>query len=234
MKILLWFSSILLLCNIAVGQSFELSPVQDSYKGLIGETVKAPLRIKNTTEKSITLYIKKVNTEIGSTQKNYFCLDNACMDQRGEDFSLKLEPGQTINSLLVALESGLVAGESNVHYVIYNKANPTDQAELDLSFRVEEKPEKESIYNSRNVQLHDVYPNPVNDYAFVEYKILNDKIKARIVIHNILGTVISEYALPTIETKIKIHTEELNSGIYFYTLYIDNDGVMTRKLIVKN
>jgi hypothetical protein len=82
--------------------------------------------------------------------------------------------------------------------------------------------------------LHDVYPNPVSDYAYVDYKILSDRTKARIVIHNILGNSVGEYDLPLAESRIKIRTEELNAGIYFYTLYIDNEGVMTRKLVVKN
>ena len=102
----------------------------------------------------------------------------------------------------------------------------------DLNFIVEEKAAKANIYTSRNITIQDVYPNPANEHAYVDYKILNDRIKARILIHNILGTLISEYNLPIIENKIKIRTEELSSGIYFYTLSVDDEGVLTRKLVV--
>jgi hypothetical protein len=81
--------------------------------------------------------------------------------------------------------------------------------------------------------LHDVYPNPVVDHAVVDYRILNDQVKAKIVIHNLLGNVVGEYALPSMENYVRFRTEGLSAGIYFYTLYIDNEGVMTRKLIVR-
>jgi hypothetical protein len=42
-----------------------------------------------------------------------------------------------------------------------------------------------------------------------------------------------DYDLPASETRVKIQADELISGVYFYTVYIDNSGVLTRKLIVR-
>lgn len=235
MKKFLWLAIFILFSVVALGQTgFEVLGLQENYRGIIGETIKAPLRVKNTSDKAITLIIRKISIQIGSTQRNYFCLDSNCLDQRNDDVVLRIDPGLTLNSLQIALEGGLVPGESNAKYLIFNKQNGSgDFFEFEVNFVTEEKPEKHSIYNSRRITLHDVYPNPVNDHAFVDYKILNERAKARIVIHNILGNVVGEYTLPFAENKVKIRTEELNSGIYFYTLYIDNEGVLTRKLIVK-
>jgi hypothetical protein len=229
-----------LLCGFVIislglaAQSFEITGIQESYKGVIGETIKAPVLFKNTSEKTITLIIRKVSSEIGSTQKNYFCIDANCLDQKIEDHIVKIEAGQTLTSFNVALEAGLVSIYSSVKYIAYNKSNPMESREIELHFVVEEIPERQSIYTSRHISVRDVYPNPINDHAFVDYKVLNDKIKAKIIIHNILGSPVGEYELPTLESKVKIRGEELNAGIYFYTLYIDNEGVMTRKLIVKH
>ena len=62
---------------------------------------------------------------------------------------------------------------------------------------------------------------------------MNDQIKAKIVVHNILGNIVGEYSLPSFENFVRVKTDDLSAGIYFYTLYIDNEGVMTRKLIVR-
>ena len=223
-----------MISSCGFSQGFELTSLLDSYKGLIGETIKAPLRLKNTSEKPITLIIRKVNSQIGSTQKNYFCLDNSCLDQKiVDDYVLKIEPGQVLNNFQVVLEAGLVSGESSIKYLVYNKSNPAQSIEFELNFNVEEKPEKENIYSSRFITLHDVYPNPVVDQAVVDYKVMNDQIKAKIVVHNILGNIVGEYLLPSLENFVRVKTDELSAGIYFYTLYIDNEGVMTRKLIVR-
>lgn len=234
MKTLVLAAIILVISSCGFSQGFELTSLMESYKGLIGETIKAPLRLKNTSEKPITLIIRKVNGQIGSTQKNYFCLDNNCLDQKiVDDYVLKIEPGQVLNNFQIVLEAGLVSGESSIKYLVYNKSNPGQSIEFELNFNVEEKPEKENIYSSRFITLHDVYPNPVVDQAVVDYKVMNDQIKAKIVVHNILGNIVGEYLLPSLENFVRVKTDELSAGIYFYTLYIDNEGVMTRKLIVR-
>ena len=214
-------------------QNFEVSGLQDAYKGTIGDLIKAPLRIKNKTEKPITLVIRRVDTQIGTTQKNLICPDNDCADQRSEEFIFKLEPGQTLQNLSFGLEAGLAEGYSTVRYMIFNKSNPSESSAIELNYVVEGKSEKTSIYSSKYITIHDVYPNPVIDHANIDYKIHSDDVKTKIVIHNILGNTLTEYELASVETSIKIPADQLGAGIYFYTLYIENEGVMTRKLIVK-
>jgi len=233
MKIVLLAVMVILLNCASYAQGFELTGLQDNYKGIIGETIKAPLKFRNTSDKAITLVIRKVSDQIGSTQKNYMCVDGNCLDQRVEDYLVKLEPGQTLSTFQIALDAGLVSGESVLKYQAYNRVNPTQTIEFDLNFNVEERPEKENIYTSRFVTLHDVYPNPVVDQAVVEYKVINDRVKAKLVVHNLLGNVVGEYSLPSIENFVRVKTDELTAGIYFYTLYVDNESVMTRKLIVR-
>ncbi|HEY5918020.1 MAG TPA: T9SS type A sorting domain-containing protein [Chryseolinea sp.] len=218
-------------CGFA--QSFEVTSLQDSYNGFIGEAIKAPLRLKNTSDKAITLIIRNVDAQIGSSQRNYFCLDNNCLDHKVEDFIVKIEPGQVMNNFQVVLDAGLVSGESSLRYVAFNKYNPGQVVEFDLNFIVEEKPEKQNLYSSRFITLHDVYPNPVVDQAVVDYKMNNDQVKAKIVVHNILGNVVGEYSLPSSENFVRVRTDDLSAGIYFYTLYVENEGVITRKLIVR-
>lgn len=214
-------------------QTFEVGPVQDIYKGFIGETVRVPLRFTNHSDKPITLIIRKTSASLGGTQKNYFCLDDNCLDQRVEDVMVRLEPGQTISNFQVALEAGLANGISSVKYVVFNRQNTAENIEIDLNFSVEERTSKEDIYASNHIVLHDVYPNPVVDYAFVNYNLLNDAMEAKIIIHNILGNPVEEYSLPATENRVKIRADAMDAGIYFYTLYLDNEGVVTRKLIVK-
>lgn len=230
----LLLSAILMLSSAhTLAQGFEIVSLQESYKGTIGEMIKAPVRFKNTTDKSITVIIRKVSSEIGSTQKNFICLDLNCLDQRADDHIIKIEAGQTLSTVQVALEAGLVSGLSSVKYIAFNKSNPSQSIEFEVNFTVEEKAEKQSIYTSKYITLKDVYPNPVVDLALVDYKILNDNIKAKIVIHNILGNNQGEYELSSFENLLRIPADNLNAGIYFYTLYINNEGVLTRKLIVK-
>jgi hypothetical protein len=231
MKVL-WLAIFFHLTHLLAAQSFEISGFQDSYKGKIGEIIKAPLRLKNVSDKPITLIIRKVEALIGGTQKNYFCLAENCLDANVEDHTVRIEPQQTYTVLQIALEGGLAPGVSSVKYAVFNRSNPADTFEFEVNFQVEEQSDAD-IYNSDVVVLHDVYPNPVSDYAFVDYKILDERVKASIIIHNLLGNPIDEYQLPFGENKVKLRADALSAGIYFYTLYLDNEGVITRKLIVR-
>lgn len=219
-------------CFVADAQSFEVSGLQENYKGLIGEIVKAPIKIKNTSEKPIVLIVRKISQEIGSTQKNFFCLDGNCLEEKIEDYIVKLEGGQSLSSLQIGLDGGLAPGLSIVRYVIFNKFNPSQSYEFELNFAIEEKPAKQNIYQSKVITVKDVYPNPAIEQAFVDYHLMNDRAKAVVRVHNILGNLIGEYELSPYENLLRIRTEELNPGIYFYTLYINNESVLTRKLLV--
>lgn len=233
MKKILLTAIIALLSYELTAQSFEVSVLQDSYKGTIGEIIKVPLVVRNISTKPVTITIRKTGGVIGTSQKNYFCPDERCLDQRVEDYNVRIEPGQSLTSLQIALEAGLVPGLSNVKYVVFNRTSPTEALDLDLNFIVEERPESQTIYHSRHITLQDVYPNPASTHAFVDYRVISEHIKAKVVLHNVLGSAVGEYDLPLMEHKVKINTEDLNPGIYFYTLYIDNEGVMTRKLVIK-
>lgn len=218
---------------LTFSQGFEIVSLQENYKGNIGEIIKAPIRFKNTSDKSLTLIIRKVSGQIGSTQKNFLCLDANCLDQRGDDHIVKIEAGQTLSTFQVALEAGLVAGLSSVKYIAYNKSNPTQAIEFEVNFAVEEKSKKQSIYSSKFITIKDVYPNPVVDHALVDYKILDEQVKAKIIIHNILGNNQGEYELSSTENLLRIPTDDLSAGIYFYTLYINDEGVVTCKIVVR-
>lgn len=233
MKPNLWWVFFCFAAFGASAQSFEIGALQDVYKSYIGETVKIPIRFTNHTDKPITLIVRKVSSNLGGTQKNYFCPDNNCLDQQVEDVIIKVEPRETLSDFQIGLDAGLANGFSSAKYLVFNRYNPNETFEFDLNFAVEERSNKEDIYSSPHIVLHDVYPNPVVDYAFVNYDIINEAVAAKIIIHNILGNPIEEYSLPSAENRVKIRAESMNAGIYFYTLYLDNEGVMTRKLIVK-
>ena len=214
-------------------QEIEITGLQDSYKSTIGDLVKVPLHFRNSSDKAITLIIRKTGGQIGTSQRNYFCHKGNCLEYAVDNIIVTIEAGETLKNLQVALEAGLVPGISSIRYLAYNKADPSESLEFNLDFIVEEKPKRSPIYNSRSVALQDVYPNPASDFAFVDYKVLQDQVKAKIVVHSVLGNSMGEYELSIFENQAKIPTGQLNAGVYFYTLYIDGEAVMTRKLIVK-
>lgn len=217
----------------ATAQHFEIATPEESYKGSVGEIIQAPLKIKNTFDKPITLVIKRIETQIGSSQKTLFCPDHTCEDPQIDTYTLQLKPGETLENFSIGLEAGLTEGFSSVKYQVYNKTNPAEISIVSLNFMVELRPGKSHIYSSQVITLHDVYPNPIVNNARIDYIIHQENAKAKIIIHNILGSPLTAYELLPDQNSVKIDADALNPGIYFYTLYVNSEGVMTRKLMVK-
>lgn len=224
-----------ILCSLNVlAQRPELvNKAETSYHTQLSQVLKIPLQIKNTTDKAQFYIIRKVQGDLGGTQKGYFCLGDNCLEPGMDEFSKKIEPGQTISGLYYTLETGLVTGQTNLKFEIFDRGHLAEALEHNVNVFVEERKEKSMVFQSKDIIIHDVYPNPVSDYAFIEYRLINDALKANVVIHNILGMPMGDYELPAFETNVKLFAQDLAPGVYFYTLYLDNDGVLTRKLIVR-
>lgn len=214
-------------------QTFELLDKQEHFQTSINETLRIPIKIKNNTSKAQFYIIRKLQSDLTSTQKGYFCLGKTCLEPGIEEFSKKIEPGETLQTLDYVLESGIQSTTSSIKFQVFIKGNQTDAVDYAISVSVQEKAQKQIIFNSKDITIQDVYPNPVQDLAFMDYRIHTETVTARVVIHNILGMAIKEIDLSFYEDRAKIQTDELVSGIYFYTLYLNNNGVLTRKLIVR-
>lgn len=224
--------AMLLVSLSAFSQGFEVNPPPETYRGKIGETFKIPFRIRNTSEKAIVMVIRKVNEQIGTTQKNYFCPDQSCLDELTQDFLVRIEPGQSSN-LQIGIESGLVSGPGTIHYLVYNRLFPNQSQEVEINFHVDEVSDRTNLYQSKSLIIKDFYPNPVIDHASIEYSVTSDRSEAKVQIRNLLGNIVAEYLLDPREQVLRFKTDELTAGIYFYTVVLNNESVMTRKLVVK-
>ena len=218
-----------------LAQSIEVVNASGQYEAQVGEMIKVPVKIRNNSDKPLNLVIKRIGSSVGTSQITYFCWEKDCYDPSDDELPLsrKIGPGEINSSFINVLDAGLADGFSSVRYLIYDKNDPTNALEYELSFSIKEQDTKKAIFDSKEIVLQDVYPNPVTEFAVFEYQVLDKEVEAKIIFHNVLGSMVGEYELPNLGNTLKIKTGNMNPGVYFYTLYLDNDGVMTRKLIVR-
>ena len=213
-------------------QQFEVIGLPETVQSTVGKTIKIPIRVKNNTDKSQLFIIRLGDSDFRATQKGYFCIDGDCLEAGIPEISRKIEPGVTLSGLHFTLETGLVAGQNLLRFDIMYKGGGIKE-EMPLTINIDEEKAKNIVFQSKDITIRDLYPNPVSSLAFIDYELYNERTEAKIVIHNILGSAVGEQEMPFSEQKAKISTEEMAPGIYFYTIYVDNEGVITRKLVVK-
>ena len=216
-------------------QSIEIVEADKEVVGTIGSKINNSFKIRNRSDKTILLRVKRADKQISSGQSNYFCWGEDCFDNDVDLLprSIILEPGQTTSKFNSVLQAGITEAQSTVKYVFYDKNNPSDAVEFEVLYKVLEKNPKSLMLKNKNIQISNVYPNPVSNSASIDYNILNDEKDVKIVLHNVLGGKVGEYELSAFDQSLVINTEELNPGVYFYSVYIDNDNTITKKFIIK-
>jgi hypothetical protein len=83
-----------------------------------------------------------------------------------------------------------------------------------------------------NVKL-EAYPNPVSNNLTIYYSLDRNTENVRIDVYDIVGQIIRTYALSSNEGQLKVNVDDLNSGVYFYAIKIDEETVRTERVIVK-
>lgn len=206
-----------------------------TYHGSVSEEIVAPIKIRNNSDRTVYVFVKRIDDNIGSTQSTNFCWGNECFDKTVNKLpiSKKIEPGEVVESFVSVLQTGLVSGFSTVKYQVYMRSNPSHVIDHEITYVVEDKERSNTLYSSEGLILNEVYPNPVKEFAFIDYQINNPDTEIKILIHNVLGSEIGEFVLNPLEKELKIPVVEYNPGVYFYTLYIDGDGVITKKLVIR-
>lgn len=218
----------------AFGQGVEWLDTQETYQTAIGQNARIPIRVKNTSDRPLTLTIRKASGDLNNNQKGYFCIGDECFDAMTDQVTRRLEPGETANNVFFVVEPGLSTTSNSFRFEVFQKGSPQMGIEHAFILSVEEKASRSFVFQSRDITVHDIYPNPVTDqHAYLDYHLTDEAIKAKVVIHNILGSPVGDYEMHASETRVKIPADELSSGVYFYTIYLDNVGVLTRKLVVR-
>lgn len=81
-------------------------------------------------------------------------------------------------------------------------------------------------------RISDPRPNPARDFTFFDYTLPHDARNARLVVRNLTGTIVLEIPMPPAESRIKVETNSLSNGVYLYSFMINDQVVLTRKLVI--
>jgi len=92
----------------------------------------------------------------------------------------------------------------------------------------------ERMYATEKLIVSNIYPNPANDFAEIDYQISGSVNEAKLMISSVLGAPVAEYTLDRNDRKVRIATRDLTTGMYFYTLSVDGKKVATKKLLIRH
>ena len=83
-----------------------------------------------------------------------------------------------------------------------------------------------------DVDFSEAYPNPARDQVSFDYSLPAGINEARVVVRDILGSTVKTSLITDQEGKLVINTEDLTSGLYFYSVIINDKIALSKKLVI--
>lgn len=213
-------------------QARVLSDVVD-FSGKIGSSQRKTVLLQNEANQPKTYLLKALRGNIGSSQKVKICFGEQCFDPKKDlaKISLKLEPGQIYTDLYLEFEMGIATTRGSFELLFSNPENIRETFTVEARYEVAAESLSEFLH--KDIQLSEIYPNPSNRIAQIDYELVNPRAKAKITINSFIGNPIAEYELDPNRSSLMINVSDFQPGVYFYTLFVDNKNVVTKKLQVK-
>ncbi|MEX2593696.1 MAG: T9SS type A sorting domain-containing protein [Anditalea sp.] len=205
------------------------------FNGKINTSQRKSLILQNDSDIAKEYILKFMRGNIASSQNIKICLDNTCFDPKKDlaKVNLKLKPGEIFTDLYLEFDLGITEAKGTFDLHFANTENLRDVFIIESVYNVENPNSDGNEVHHKDIQLGSVYPNPSTRIAQLDYEIKNPRINARIVINSFIGNPVFDFNLDPNQKSIVINVTDLNPGIYFYTLIVDNKNIVTKKLVVK-
>jgi hypothetical protein len=198
------------------------------------DLILSHLEVTNNSEGAIDVKVRRVVNYLVPGSVNAFCWGGLCFSPEtsvSPNF-LTLEAGATttFEDFSGDYQPVNTSGISSITYEFFNAADSSDFAGA-IVFYATTVGVNENVLDQ--IELSNAYPNPANSFATFDYD-LKGIDNGRLIIYNLLGSVVKEVNIATSYGSVKVNTSDLEEGIYFYSLLIENESLKTHKLIIKH
>lgn len=195
------------------------------------------LVVKNAGSASIDVVCKKSHLSLLDSTETSFCWAGGCYPPTTfvSPNHTTLAPGAENNEFsghyIRLNKHAYLPGESIIRWVFYNRNNPSDSNSVTVKYTTYPMGLAETI--SGRVHLSNVYPNPADAFAKVDYVIPSGS-EGRIVVRDMVGNTLFSQMISNGTGNVQINTSGMATGIYFCSLVVNDKMVETRKVVVRH
>lgn len=228
------------LTGFAFGQTVHISMDSDPATAINGTTQNETV---DHTQYNVYMHAKNVSgstmnwkfrrtiiSESGASYTDQFCDDQICYNcdtyptwTTAPTAITNIDDGDSSTFKPIVNFSG--GGSALIRYYVLDADN-NDAAidSVDINYS--------SVMSVDEVEISfSSYPNPATDDFFINFN-GNDGIAFNLVIYNLVGEEVLNRTLNNGSNKINV--ENLNSGVYFYSIVTSGEIIETKKLVVRH
>jgi len=221
--------------NISLSHEFGNIENGDTLQVFISneEAIEYHIYVANNHTQNLDVKVKKYVYELLPGAFNTFCW-GVCFDPTVSESpnTISIPSGTTNKTDFYADYSSIGQdGISLVSYTFFNEANINDSSNVFILFHT--SPLSVDKYYTKNASISLPFPNPANNFVRFTYDIPIGANDARIVLKDITGNIIKNIILSHEKGQVTIDLQSLASGIYFYSLVVNDRIGITRKLLIQ-
>lgn len=235
-RLLLFFAWLwLFLPILAEAQQIRVLSEDLQFSGDLGSSQRKSIILQNDSNQPKTYLLKNLRGNVGSSQKVKICIGEQCFDPKRDLAKIKISlgAGEIMTDLYLEFQMGIVETMGSFDLFFVNAENIRETFMVGARYSVSNPDTKIDEFDYKEIKLSDVYPNPSSRIAQLDYQFNNPRVKAKITINSFIGNPIAEYDLDPERSTLLINVSEFKEGIYFYTLFLDNKNIVTKKLQIK-
>jgi len=188
---------------------------------------------KNNGTSLLSVKVRKKEISVVAGSQNYFCWGSCWAS------SVYTSPDSVDiahDSMSYAFTGDYKAkdhmGITTIMYTFFDMFNPNDSVCVVVNYDCSMSAVGE--IPSENIEFSNAFPNPANDHVAFNYSIPPSLNDCELIIRDLVGNIVSNILITDKTGTLKIYTDKLNNGVYFYSLLVNDKPSFTRKLIVRH
>jgi len=198
--------------------------------------------IHNDYSTSKTIKVKRYILQQSIGQDVYYCFGSNCYTANSNPVFIPnqnvtisaggmLPNGAGTYGLKTDFDDNSVLGTSVVRYTMYDVNNVSDSVSFVVTYDVAAIGIKKN--EELSFKLNFCSPNPATNFVTIPYELKQNVTNAKIVLHNILGNKVKELEINDLKGNAHLELSQLEEGVFFYSLQINQKLFSTKKLIIE-
>lgn len=188
----------------------------------------------NNGATALAVKVRKYPISIVSGSENSFCWGTCYLPNTlVSSMSVNINPSETSIEFIGDYKAKGNIGTSIVMYTFFDMNNPDDSVCLFVKYDCNMGSGVENN-DPVTVEFSNAYPNPARDFTTFNYSLPASGQQARLILRDILGNVVSNTEINDHTGSLRLETGSLTDGVYFYSLLLNEQPFLTRKLIIKH
>ncbi len=193
----------------------------------------ANVQVKNNTDRDIAVKAKREDIQVVEGSYNYLCWVTCFQPDiliSPDAYTIpagEMTPEETFGGHYGPQGN---AGTTIVKYTFFKDGDETDAVSFIVQFVVTPSSVDDILARSN---FSNAYPNPATAQAAIDYQFPSDVKRANLTLFNMLGQAVKTVELNNNRGRAVFSVNDLKEGVYFYSLFINDELAQTKKLVVR-